>query len=56
MIFLERPKKRPSVMAVATFSFFLIGTFAFALVFHQVVQVFGLIYFLKILNLGTPHG
>lgn len=43
-------------MAVAALGFFLIGTLASAFVFHQVVQVFGLVYFLKILNLGTPHG
>ena len=48
-------EKRPSVMTVATLRFFLVSPFACALVLHDIVKVFGLIDFFKILNLGAFH-
>lgn len=48
-------EKRPSVMTVATLRFFLIGPFPRALVFNDIVKVFGLVDFFKILNLGAFH-
>ena len=48
-------EKRPSVMTVATLRFFLIGPFPRALVLNNIVKVFGLVDFFKILNLGAFH-
>ena len=48
-------EKRPSVMTVATLRFFLIGPFPRALVLNDIVKVFGLVDFFKILNLGAFH-
>ena len=48
-------EKRPSVMTVATLRFFLVSSFACALVLHDIIKVFGLIDFFKILNLGAFH-
>ncbi len=48
-------EKRPSVMTVATLPFFLIGSFPCALVLHNIIKVFGLVDFFKILNLGAFH-
>ena len=48
-------EKRPSVMTVATLRFFLIGPFPRAFVLNDIVKIFGLIDFFKILNLGAFH-
>lgn len=48
-------EKRPSVMTVATLRFFLVSSFACAFVFHDIVKVFRLVDFFKILNLGAFH-
>ena len=48
-------EKRPSVMTVATLRFFLVSPFARALVLNDIVKVFGLVDFFKILNLGAFH-
>ena len=48
-------EKRPSVMTVTTLRFFLVGPFASALVLYDIIKVFGLLYFFKILNLGAFH-
>lgn len=48
-------EKRPAVMSVATLRFFLVSPFPRALVLNDIVKIFGLVDFFKILNLGAFH-
>jgi len=48
-------EKRPSVMTVATLCFFLVSPFPRALVFNDIVKIFGLVDFFEVLNLGAFH-